>query len=364
MATPLIRRLASDAAEFEKRQDTHGSESRMGMSRLADVNGTSKTLLANLYEPIADELAQAEEILRAELRSKYPFVDELVRHSFRLGGKRLRPALVLLAAKATGTIQHDHLVLAAVMEMIHTATLVHDDVLDSADMRRHLDTINARWGNESSVLLGDYLFTHSFYLASTLSSTFACQTIGRSTNIVCEGELRQIASRGHYELTEDEYFAIIDAKTAELCACCCRLGAHYAGADAETEEALARFGRYLGVGFQIVDDLLDVQGDEVTTGKSLGTDLEQRKPTLPLIRLLSQVDSEQRATILAALDAPDNGCSATLDRWLEAGDAIAYSREKARWYAERARGELARLPKSPARSVLEMVADFAVERQH
>lgn len=334
------------------------------MSRLADVKGTSKSLLANLYEPIAGELAQAEEILRAELRSKYPFVDELVRHSFRLGGKRLRPALVLLAAKAVGTVKHDHLVLAAVMEMIHTATLVHDDVLDNADMRRHLDTINARWGNESSVLLGDYLFTHSFYLASTLSSTFACQTIGRSTNIVCEGELRQIASRGHYELSEEQYFDIIDAKTAELCSCCCRLGAHYAGADAETEESLAQFGRFLGIGFQIVDDLLDVQGDEVTTGKSLGTDLEQRKPTLPLIRLLTQVDGEQRAAILAALETTGEGSSATLERWLESGDAIAYTREKARWYAERARAELARLPSSPARSVLEMVADFAVERQH
>jgi octaprenyl-diphosphate synthase len=337
----------------------------MGMSQLADVSdGSHNNLLARLYDPIAEELAQAEDILRNELRSKYPAVDELVRHSFRLGGKRLRPALVLLAAKATGAVGREHLVLAAVMEMIHTATLVHDDVLDDASIRRHLDTVNARWGNESSVLLGDYLFTHSFYLASTLGTTFACQTIGKATNTVCEGELRQIDSRGKYQLSEQQYLDIIEAKTAELCACCCRLGAHYAGAAAHVEESLARYGRYLGIAFQIVDDLLDVQGDEITTGKSLGTDLEQRKPTLPLIRLLSQVNELDQAKIIALLDraAPRN--NGTLDHWFEKTDAIAYSRDKARWYADRARGELAQLAPSSARTVLEHVADFAVERQH
>ncbi|HEY4308583.1 MAG TPA: polyprenyl synthetase family protein [Pirellulales bacterium] len=335
------------------------------MSRLADVSGESnKGLLERLYNPIAEELAQAEDILRSELRSKFPFVDELVRHSFRLGGKRLRPALVLLAAKATGTVAHDHLVLAAVMEMIHTATLVHDDVLDQASLRRHLDTVNARWGNETSVLLGDYLFTHSFYLASTLGTTFACRTIGKATNIVCEGELRQIASRGNYDLTEQAYFDIIEAKTAELCSCCCRLGAHYAGADAEVEESLARFGRYLGIAFQIIDDLLDMQGDEDTTGKSLGTDLEQRKPTLPLIRLLGQVDQAQRATIIAALETNAPDCDGALDRWFEASDALAYTRDKARWYVDLARAELAQLPTSDARTVLESVAEFSLERQH
>jgi octaprenyl-diphosphate synthase len=338
------------------------------MSRLVEVSeGATKGLLERLYHPVAAELAQAEDILRGELRSKFPFVDELVRHSFRLGGKRLRPALVLLAAKATGTICHDHLVLAAVMEMIHTATLVHDDVLDQASLRRHLDTINARWGNESSVLLGDYLFTHSFYLASTLGTTFACQTIGKATNIVCEGELRQIASRGHYELSEQAYLDIIEAKTAELCSCCCKLGAHYAKASTAVEESLARFGRYLGIAFQIVDDLLDMQGDEDTTGKSLGTDLEQRKPTLPLIRLLAQSDTTQRAAIVAALDSTEGAeprCQDALDRWFDASDALAYTREKARWYADQALAELAKLPKSDARTVLETVTEFAIERQH
>jgi len=333
------------------------------MSRLADVSDT-KRLLDHLYDPVVEELRQVEEVLRRELRSQYPFVDELARHSFHLGGKRLRPALVLLAAKACGAVKPDHLVLAAVMEMIHTATLVHDDVLDQASLRRHLATVNARWGNETSVLLGDYLFTHSFYLASTLETTFACQTIGRATNTVCEGELRQIESRGDYSLTEEDYLSIIEAKTAELCACCCRLGAHYAGASPEVEEALTEFGRCLGIAFQIVDDLLDVQGDEVTTGKSLGTDLEQRKPTLPLIRLLSQVDEKQRAVIVAALDSQTPLPAGALEDWFAGSDCMEYSREQARLYIERAKTQLAGLPVSAARSVLERVADFSVERRH
>jgi len=333
------------------------------MSRLADVSDT-KRLLDHLYDPVVEELRQVEEVLRRELRSQYPFVDELARHSFHLGGKRLRPALVLLAAKACGAVKPDHLVLAAVMEMIHTATLVHDDVLDQASLRRHLATVNARWGNETSVLLGDYLFTHSFYLASTLETTFACQTIGRATNTVCEGELRQIESRGDYSLTEEDYLSIIEAKTAELCACCCRLGAHYAGASPEVEEALTEFGHCLGIAFQIVDDLLDVQGDEVTTGKSLGTDLEQRKPTLPLIRLLSQVDEKQRAVIVAALDSQTPLPAGALEDWFAGSDCMEYSREQARLYIERAKTQLAGLPVSAARSVLERVADFSVERRH
>jgi octaprenyl-diphosphate synthase len=343
--------------------DAHGSDSRTGMSRLADVSDT-KRLLDHLYDPVVDELRQVEEVLRRELRSQFPFVDELARHSFHLGGKRLRPALVLLSAKACGAVTADHLVLAAVMEMIHTATLVHDDVLDQASLRRHLATVNARWGNETSVLLGDYLFTHSFYLASTLETTFACQTIGRATNTVCEGELRQIESCGDYAISEQDYLSIIEAKTAELCACCCRLGAHYASATPEVEESLAEFGRCLGIAFQIVDDLLDVQGDEVTTGKSLGSDLEQRKPTLPLIRLLAQADEKRRATIIAALDSPAPLASGAIEEWFAGCDCLEYSREQARGYIERAKNQLARLPASPARSVLERVADFSIERQH
>jgi octaprenyl-diphosphate synthase len=316
-----------------------------------------------LYAPIAGELAAAEDLLRRELSSEDPFVDALVKHAFRLGGKRLRPALVLLAAKATGEIAKPHVVLAAVVEMIHTATLVHDDVLDEASLRRHLETINARSSNEASVLVGDFLFTHAFYLASSLETTYACQTIGRATNIVCAGELRQIHSRGNFQLSEAEYLSIIEAKTAELCACCCRLGAHYAGAHSRTEDALDRFGRNLGIAFQIADDMLDLVGDEVSMGKSLGTDLEKQKPTLPVIRLLAESTSTERKEVLELLSSPSRADRNQVNLWLDRCDALGYARQQARNYADRAAAELDTLAESPARDVLAALCELVVSRQ-
>ncbi len=316
-----------------------------------------------LYAPIATELAAAETLLRAELSSDDPFVDQLVKHAYRLGGKRLRPALLLLSAKATGATTRDHIVLAAVVEMIHTATLVHDDVLDEASLRRHRETINARNDNEASVLVGDFLFTHAFFLASSLETTFACQTIGQATNTVCAGELRQINSRGNFALSETEYLAIIDAKTAELCACCCRLGAHYAGAAPQEEEALVRFGRNLGIAFQIADDMLDLVGDESLMGKSLGTDLEKQKPTLPLIRLLSESSAAERGEILELLTSKNRADAQQVSVWLERSDALRYARDKARHYAELATEEAGRLPASAARDVLLSLSELVVSRQ-
>ena len=316
-----------------------------------------------LYAPIAAELAASEDLLRGELTSDDPFVDGLVKHAFRLGGKRLRPALVLLSGKAVGRLSRDHIVLAAVLEMIHTATLVHDDVLDEASIRRHRETINAKNDNEASVLVGDFLFTHSFYLASSLETTYACRTIGRATNIVCAGELRQINSRGNFDLTEAEYLSIIEAKTAELCACCCRLGGHYAGANTAAEDALDRYGRNLGIAFQIADDMLDLVGDEESMGKSLGTDLEKQKLTLPLIRLLSQSTPSERAEICEILSAPSRADRGQITLWLERGDALTYARDMARAYADQARLEAKILPAGEARDVLVALSELVVSRQ-
>jgi octaprenyl-diphosphate synthase len=332
------------------------------MTRVAQAE-TGLRRWKTLYDPIAADIGRCEELLRRELVSDDPFVDQLVKHAFRLGGKRLRPALVLLTAKALGEVEEEHIVLSAVVEMIHTATLVHDDVLDEAKIRRHRETINARNDNEASVLVGDFLFTHAFALASSLGTTFACQTIGRATNIVCAGELRQIHSRGNFGLSEAEYLDIIEDKTAELCACCCRLGAHYAHATSEVEEGLDRFGRNLGIAFQIADDLLDVVGDEVEAGKSLGTDLEKQKLTLPLIRLLAQSDEARRAEILATLKHGAGGNRQALAGLLSASDALEYTKARATWYAEQALDELRVLPASPAREVLQSLTRLVVNRR-
>lgn len=317
--------------------------------------------LSALYAPVAKEMEEVERILRDELRNPHPFVDELVRYGCLLGGKRLRPALLLLMAKAIGPIRRDHLILGAVVEMIHTATLVHDDVLDEADMRRHLATVNARWDNEASVLLGDYLFTHAFYLASTLDTVVGCRLIGRATNIVCEGELRQKGSRGNFDLSEGEYLSIVEGKTAELTAVSCRLGALFAGASEKLAAEMDGFGRDLGIAFQIADDLLDVLGEERTTGKSLGTDLEKQKPTLPIIRALelaTPTDREEMLELLTGDDRRPQLVAPYLDRY----EALDYARDRATAYAQSARRRLDQLPPSPAREILTLMTEFVVSR--
>ncbi len=320
--------------------------------------------IRTLYGPVQQQLNEVDRILRTELRSDYPFVNELCQHGFRLGGKRLRPAVLLLVADACGGIGREHLLLAAVVEMVHTATLVHDDVLDEADVRRHEPTVNARWNNEASVLLGDYLFTHSFYLASTLETTFGCRTIGRATNIVCEGELRQIASRGNYNLTEEEYLGIIEAKTAELVACAASLGAHYAGAGEAAHAQLEAYGRELGVAFQISDDLLDVLGDESVTGKSLGTDLEKEKPTLPLIHCLAQAGETERSELLRLMQLPAAERGPQLLDRLEASGSIAYARRRAAEYADSAAQRLSHLPDGPSKQILLNLPEFVIDRRN
>ncbi|MBN2295682.1 MAG: polyprenyl synthetase family protein [Pirellulales bacterium] len=333
------------------------------MSQVIHGKGETAETLAELYLPIREELGQVEEILRRELTSDHAFVDRLVKHGFRLGGKRLRPALVLLSGKVCGEISKDHFTLAAAVELIHTATLIHDDVLDEASMRRHLDTVNARWDNEASVLLGDYLLARSIGLVGTVDTTFACEVIGTASREMCEGELRQIGARGNYELKESEYLEIIGAKTAALCACCCRLGAHYSGASEEAQQSLARYGRHLGLAFQVVDDVLDVFGDEATMGKSLGTDLIKQKATLPLIRLLEKADDVDRAKLMTILSNSDNHRRETLYPWFEKYDAIEYSRQKAVELTHLASTELGSLPKGPIVDTLHRLAKFVISRR-
>src|SRR6266478_7642027 len=190
------------------------------------------------FAPIQSDLEEVERLLAETISSRPSGLSSLISHLEHYRGKRLRPALLLLVARACGRVTPAHHVLGAVVEMIHTATLVHDDVLDEAAVRRHASTINASWGNQTSILLGDFLFTHAFHLASTVDAQ-ACRLIGEATNRVCEGELQQCSERGNLELNEEQYLDIIDGKTAELTACCCRLGALYSGMPPDVVERLA-----------------------------------------------------------------------------------------------------------------------------
>ena len=332
------------------------------MSPLANQSQPVLSVVRELFAPILTDLEHVEAVLAEELRNDSPFVNDLLQYGGKLGGKRLRPALLLLAADAVGGIRPEHHLLAAVVEMIHTATLVHDDVLDEAQMRRHLATVNTRWSNESSVLLGDYLFSHAFYLASTMESTVACQRIGRTTNLVCEGELKQIGNRGNHALSEQEYFQIINGKTAELCACACQLGAQYTVNGGAWSPTLETYGRCLGMAFQIADDLLDLVGDESATGKSLGTDFEKQKSTLPLIRCYEQASDAERSELVALLETPSLETRIQLRNWLDRFDAIEYARQTANQFAQKARRQLRELPPSQSATVLADLTDFVVAR--
>jgi len=314
------------------------------------------------FAPVAAEIAEAERIFDRTLAPHRGPFGPLIEHLRHYRGKRLRPALLLLTARAVGKVVPAHHTLAAAMEMIHTATLVHDDVLDEAELRRHAATVNAGWGNKVSILLGDMLFTHAFHLTSTVDGR-ACQITGEVTNRVCAGELRQVTERGNLELSEADYFTIIDGKTAALTECCGRLGALYAGASEEVAGKLATYGRNLGLAFQIADDLLDLTGTEDAAGKTLGTDLEQQKLTLPVIHCLHRLAPAEATKLRDLIRTGGEGLGARVLAALEKTQSVAHAKRRADEFARAARQELECLPRSECRTILETVAEWSVRRE-
>jgi octaprenyl-diphosphate synthase len=268
--------------------------------------------------------------------------------------------VLLLAAKACGGVRPAHHTLAAAVEMVHTATLVHDDVLDVATVRRHMATVNASWGEKTAVLMGDMLFTHAFHLTSTVDGR-ACAVIGEATNRVCAGELRQVCERGNLNLSEADYFAMIEGKTAALVECCGRLGAEYAGAAPTVADRFAAFGRNLGLAFQVADDLLDLTGEEAVTGKTLGTDLAQRKLTLPLVDCLHRLPTAEADELREHLRSDGIDADRVRAALIRTG-SILYATKKAEDFAKKAKRELAGLPTSESRAILEQLADWSIHR--
>jgi octaprenyl-diphosphate synthase len=319
--------------------------------------------LAELYAPVADDLQHSQRILADELISDQALISDLCRHVGQFHGKLLRPALLLLSAKACGVVQPAHHVLAAVVELVHVATLVHDDVLDEADIRRRAATVNRLWGNEQAVLMGDFLYSHAFHLCSSLDSTFAARLIGQTAITVCEGEMMQVANRGNFELTEAEYTDIIGRKTAALVETCCHLGARYAGADEATVRRLRSFGHALGLAFQIVDDLLDLTGDECEVGKSLGRDVYQRELTLPLVHYLRTRAPAGRTRLMTLLRGDDPQRCRQIAALLRDSDSIPYAQTVAHEHIASARTALTEMPPSAARDSLAAMADFVIARR-
>ena len=253
------------------------------------------------YRLIDAEMKAMEELARTALSGVDPFVDEVVRYSFRFGGKRLRPAILFLSAKALRNVNEKHISAAAAIEFVHTASLIHDDILDGASVRRHLATINVQWNAQVGVLAGDLLLTKAMELMTRDDDMHAFRRLSNACRQTCEGELRQIGTIGRFDMTSEEYFAMIAGKTAPLIACSAELGAYHAGVNAATVEIFRQFGQQLGMAFQMFDDVLDLVGESDTAGKTLRTDLVNKKPTLPLLLYLRNATVLERAETLSLI---------------------------------------------------------------
>lgn len=325
-------------------------------------NGVPKLAGRLAFAPISADIAEADRLFAESLAGYRSPVAPLIQHLRHYRGKRLRPALLLLTAKACGEVNPNHHILAAAVEMIHTATLVHDDVLDEADTRRHIPTFNAEWGNKVSILLGDMLFTQAFHITSRVDRQ-ACELIGEATNRVCGGELKQICNRGNLHLSEADYFDILDGKTAALTAVCGRLGAVYARASEDTADRMATYGRCVGLAFQIADDLLDLTGDEAKAGKTLGTDLQEGKLTLPLIHALHTLPETAADDLRDMIQSDRADKRRKVVEVLTRTGSLAYAKRMAEDFGMEARASLADLPPSECKHILEQLTDWSVKRE-
>lgn len=290
-------------------------------------------------------------------------VNQVAEHIVAAGGKRLRPMLVLLAARAAGYSELAHHQAAAIVEFIHTATLLHDDVVDESGLRRGRETANALFGNAASVLVGDYLYSRSFQLMVELERPRIMRVMADTTNAIAEGEVLQLMHIGNPDTDEAAYMKVIERKTAVLFAAACRVGAILANAPQAIEDALADFGLALGFAFQIADDVLDYTSDATAMGKNVGDDLAEGKPTLPLIHALRNATPEQAQTLRRVIQT---GGLASLDQVIEAihsSGALAYTQGCAQYWSDRAVNVLATVPESVEKRALLALADYAIHRQ-
>jgi octaprenyl-diphosphate synthase len=319
--------------------------------------------LERLIEPVSEGMARMRDILNGQLREHSRAVNDMTMHVGRFRGKQLRAALVLLAGDATGNSTDEHPAIAAIVEMIHLATLVHDDVLDGAEVRRRVACVNQRWDNQVAVLLGDFLYARAFALSTDLSSRLTSRVLAETTRRLCVGEIEQSARRYDFEMGQDVYEAISGAKTASLYAAACELGARYPGGREEIGASMRLFGWEIGLAFQIVDDCLDVVGDEKVVGKSVGTDVEDGKITLPVLYAYKHADEKSRAKLRDVCTAPGLEHRLALLREacpLEAG--VEFAMERAAVIVAQARSRLSGLPDTPYRAALESLGEFVLER--
>jgi octaprenyl-diphosphate synthase len=305
-----------------------------------------------------------DDVIRARLHSDVVLIRQVAEYIIHSGGKRMRPALLLLTAGAAGYQGRDHHVLAAVVEFIHTATLLHDDVVDESDLRRGRQTANAMFGNAASVLVGDFLYSRAFQMMVGVGSMRVMQVLADATNTIAEGEVLQLLNCHEADVSVDDYLKVIRFKTAKLFEAAARLGGILGGVSEDVEQQLAAFGMHIGTAFQLIDDVLDYSADEAEMGKHLGDDLAEGKPTLPLIHVMQHGNADQAGLVRRAIQEGGRDAFAEILEAIRATGALEETRHHAESEAALAKAALAQLPASNFKSALLELCLFAVARSY
>jgi octaprenyl-diphosphate synthase len=310
------------------------------------------------------EAKAVDQLIINELSSDVILINQVGHYIIGNGGKRLRPMLLLLAAKALGDVNSNHLVLAAVIEFIHTATLLHDDVVDDSDRRRGKESANAVWGNAASVLVGDYLYSSAFEMMVRTGNMRVMEILSKTTTAIAEGEVLQLLNCNNPETTEEKYLEVISRKTAILFSAATRLGAVISNASEEVEEGLARYGQHLGIAFQLIDDALDYKANQEELGKNLGDDLAEGKPTLPLIYAIQHGNDSEASIVIDAVKNGNRDAFSEVYAVVKSTKAIDYTEQRADEEAQKAVDALSVLPDSDYKDALILLAKFSVQRNY
>ncbi|PCJ31296.1 MAG: octaprenyl diphosphate synthase [Gammaproteobacteria bacterium] len=318
--------------------------------------------IQSIYSLIEDDMSAVDAMIQSRLQSDVVLINQLGHYIINSGGKRLRPALAILCARAAGYQGDQHINLATIIEFIHTATLLHDDVVDNSAMRRGRETANNLWGNEASVLVGDFLYTRSFEMMVEMDSMPLMKILSHTTNIISEGEVLQLLNCNDADVTEQNYLEVIHHKTAKLFESAGELGAVVSQASAEIERAMADYAMHLGSAFQLVDDLLDYSASSETIGKNIGDDLAEGKATLPLIYAMREGNEVQKQIIRTAIEQGQRDKIDEIIVIIQQTGAIDYTAQAAQNEIKRAKESLTNLAASPYKEALIGLADFAVQR--
>ena len=313
---------------------------------------------------IQHDMDTVNELIHARLQSDVVLINQMGHYIINSGGKRLRPILALLSARAFGYQGSEHINLAAIVEFIHTATLLHDDVVDASEMRRGQETANNIWGNEASVLVGDFLYSRSFEMMVALKDMRVMEILAHATNTIAEGEVLQLLNCHDPETTEERYMEVIRSKTAKLFEAATQLGAIISRRPADEERAMATYGMHLGTAFQLIDDVLDYSSSTEEMGKNIGDDLAEGKPTLPLIYTMRHGNTEQARLIRKAIESDGRENIDAVIQAIQSSGAIEYTANIARLEADRASAAIANLKPSQYKDALHALAEFSVSRSY